>query len=400
MMNKNMKAVCGGALLIWAASASAQIRPAYVYPGATPAGGGIRMGDSPAYFTPYVGFGAGYDDNLFLSSRNEKGSGFYVVSPGLRIDARSPNSVIQLSHQHQLGRYTNSHVDDYVDHTTRAQADIAFSSRMYGRLGLDYIKSHDPRGSTDRAVSPRPDEYNLLSPNATFAFGAPGAQGRIELYYSNAVKRYQNNRATTIFSDRDTQEFGGAVYVRLAPKTYALAEARQTNIDYKVHSLFAGEERRYYGGLSWEATAATTGTVKVGQLRRRFDSSLPEAKATSWEGVVTWAPRTYSVFNFYTSRQTNESTGLGTFILTEVVGADWTHSWSSVLLTGVSLRFARDEYQGFNRTDDTRSLGLKVGYKFRRWLTVGAEYTHTQRDSNLNFDYNKNLYLLTATVAP
>jgi hypothetical protein len=31
-----------------------------------------------------------------------------------------------------------------------------------------------------------------------------------------------------------------------------------------------------------------------------------------------------------------------------------------------------------------------VGYKLRRWLTLGAEYTFAQRDSNLNFDYDKN----------
>ena len=69
-------------------------------------------------------------------------------------------------------------------------------------------------------------------------------------------------------------------------------------------------------------------------------------------------------------------------------------------MTGVTLRYQRDDYQGFNREDDTKSLGLKVGYKFRRWLVVGAEYTFTQRDSNLNFDYDKNFYLLTATISP
>jgi hypothetical protein len=47
-----------------------------------------------------------------------------------------------------------------------------------------------------------------------------------------------------------------------------------------------------------------------------------------------------------------------------------------------------------------RSLGLRAGYKFRRWLTLGAEYTHSNRDSNTPvFEYDKNLYLLTATAS-
>ena len=399
-MKNKVKIALAAALMGVAAMAHAQIRPAYSYPGATPAQGGTRVGDTPVFFTPWLGFGVGYDDNLFLTNRNERSSYLYVVSPGFKLDARSPNSVLQLSHQHQIGRYTGSHEDDYVDHVTRAQADIAFSGRAFGRLGLDFVKGHDPRGSTDRPFSTRPDEYKVYSPNVTFAFGAPGAQGRAEVYYLYAQKRYENNRATTILSDRDTQEYGAALYVRVAPKTYVLGEVRQTDIDYRVVSPFSGEERRYYAGVSWEATAATSGTLKIGRLRRSFDFGSPSVTATSWEGNIAWAPRTYSRFDLFTYRQTNESTGLGKFILTEVVGVNWNHDWNSYLMTGVTARYQKDEYQGFNRTDDTKSLGLRVGYKFRRWLTLGAEYTYATRDSNLSFDYDKNFYLLTATISP
>lgn len=398
MTNKNLKAVLTIAALTVCAGAQAQIRPAYTYP-LQPVGG-TQLGDTPVYFTPWAGFAVGYDDNLFLTPANERTSWLYILSPGFRLDARSPNSVLQLTHQHQFGRYTSSHEDDYVDHTTRFQYDVAFSGRAFGRAGVDYVKSHDPRGSTDRPISSRPDEYTLISPNATFAFGAPGAAGRIETYYSFARKRYDNNRATTVFSDRDTQEYGGVLYVRVAPKTYVLGEIRQTDIDYRIRSPFSAEERRYFAGVSWEATAATTGTLKFGRLKRTPEFGFHETTDTSWEALITWAPRTYSVFNFYTARTTNESTGLGNFILTSVAGADWNHQWSSVLMTGVSFKYQKDEYQGFPRTDDTKVLGLKVGYKMRRWLTLGAEYNYTQRDSNLNFDYNKSLYLLTATVAP
>ena len=118
----------------------------------------------------------------------------------------------------------------------------------------------------------------------------------------------------------------------------------------------------------------------------------------SWEGSVTWAPVSYSTFDFYTARTTNESTGLGTFILSKVAGVTWNHGWSSFVTTGVDARYQKDEYQGFDRVDSMSSLGLKVGYKFRRWLTLGASYTYTHRNSNINaFEYDKNLYMLTAT---
>jgi hypothetical protein len=399
MLKKNLKvALLTASLAAAALDAGAQIRPAYHYPSAPQ--GGTQLGDTPAYGTWWLGTGVGYDDNLFLQPDNQRGSGFYVVSPGFRIDARSPNSVLQLSQQWQVGRYWSSHNDDYIDSVTHAQADWAFSRRAFGRVGLDYVAGHDPRGSTDRAISSRPDEYKLFIPSAMFAFGAPGAQGRAELYYSYANKRYDNNRSTTAASDRDTQEYGGALYFRAAPKTYVLAEARVTDIDYKLVNPSSGEERRFYLGATWDATAATSGTAKFGRLRRSFDSGVPSVSFNSWEGYVTWAPRSYSTFEFITSRQTNESTGLGNFIITEVYQLGWNHDWSSYLRTGVTARWQRDDYHGFDRTDDTKSLGVRVGYKMRRWLVLGAEYTFTNRNSNLNFDYDRNLYLLTATITP
>ena len=404
MTNKKLKIAVTLALMGMAAAAHAQIRPAYLYPsGNAPTSGAasLQVGDSPVFFAPYVGLGVAHDDNLFQTNTNQKSSTLYVTSPGFKLDARSPNSVIQLGYQSQIGRYVQSEDDNYVDHTVRAQADMAFGARTFLRLGYDYIRSHDPRGSTDRAISTRPDRYVLYVPSATFAFGAPGAQGRVEVYYADGHKSYLNNRATTASADRDTTEYGTAFYWRVMPKTYVLAEVRQTDISYELsNSPFSGYERRYYGGVSWEATAATTGTLKVGQLRRNFDSGLPSRTVTSWEGLITWAPRTYSTFDFYTSRQTNESTGLGNFILSEVSGVTWNHAWSSVLNTAVLLRYQRDEYQGFNRTDDTKTLGLKVGYRFRRWLVFGAEYNYNQRDSNQNInEYDKNIYMLTATAS-
>lgn len=407
MPKNNVKIGLAVALMFAANVAQAQtspIRPAYGYPAQQTSVGAasVQMGDTPMFITPYIGAAFGHDDNLFLSHTNPKASDLLIVSPGVKMDARSPTSVIQLSYQAQLARYTSSHEDDYQDQTARAQVDVAFSGRSFLRLGTDYIRGHDPRGSTDRGIAGRPDKYRLISPNATYAFGAPGAAGRIELYWMDGYKAYLNNRSTTAAADRDNRELGGVFYWRVMPKSYLLAEIRNTDIDYRLPtSPLDSTERRYYGGVSWEATAATIGTVKVGRVEKKFDNdTFPKFSGTSYEATVTWSPRTYSAFDFYAVRAPNESTGLGAFILSDIGGVNWTHGWTSVLSSGVNLRFQRDEYQGFDRTDKRASAQFKVGYKFRRWLTLGAEYTYTKRDSNItNFEYDKNLYFLTATAS-
>lgn len=405
MTNNNLKIAIVFALALAAGAAHGQgsyVRPQYQFP-VDPATGptGTKLGDTPFFITPYLGVGAGYDDNLFLRNENEKSSTYYVFSPGFRLDARAPSQAFQFTYQGQIGRYGQSEEDDYVDHTTRTQYDIALDRRNFLRAGVDYIRGHEPRGSTDRPLGSGPDKYRLVTPYLTYAFGAPGAIGRIEAYYSEADRRYTSNRAFTVGGDRETKELGGVFYWRVMPKTHLLAEARGTDISYRDStSRFSGDERRYYAGVAWDATALTTGTFKIGRLQRRFDRELSDFSGTSWEATVSWLPRTYSRFDFYTARQTNESTGLGNFILSSISGVTWNHAWSSFLSTGVDLRYQKDEYQGFPREDEVKLLGVKVGYRITRWLTLGAEYSHTQRDSNQPlFEYDRNLYLLTATAS-
>jgi polysaccharide biosynthesis protein VpsM len=407
MRYKKVKTALGLALLSTGLGAYAQtspIRPTYQYPEVSApesSAASAQIGDSPVFATPYLGLAAGRDDNLFLSKNNPKSSNLYVTSPGIKLDARGPGFVLQSRFQAQLGRYSSSRDDDYEDFNSNNQIDVALDRRTFLRLGYDYIRGHDPRGSTDRAISTHPDKYQLISPNGTFAFGVPGAQGRVELYWSDGYKTYENNRATTLLSDRDTRDVGGAFYWRVMPKTYVLLDVRDTLIHYRASaSPFSSEEKRYYVGVTWDATAATTGTFKAGRLKKEFDTGLPSFSGTGWEGSITWAPRTYSTFDFYTARTANEATGLGDFILSDIYGVSWNHAWTSVVSTGVNLRHQRDAYQQFDRTDESTTLGFKVGYRFRRWLTLGAEYTHTNRNSNLNnFEYDKNLYLLTATAS-
>jgi hypothetical protein len=396
--------VLAGAQTVSAQSATSYIRPAYAYPAAPPASGpaSVQLGETPFFFSPYLGVAGGHDSNLFFSDINKKGSDLFIGTVGFEVDARSSNSVFQVNAQLQDGRYTSSKEDSYIDSNVDTRLDYAIDRRNFVRAGIQYIRGHDPRGSTDRPFGENPDKYREGDPYFNYAFGAPGARGRIEVYYSDMFKRYINNREFTFASDRDQQEYGGAFYVRVMPRTYGLIEAREDNIRYKMPGpSTSADETRLYLGVSWEATAATTGTIKFGRLKRDFIADdLQDFSGNTWEGLVSWAPRTYSKFDFYTARQTNESTGLGNFILTSIGGMTWTHDWASYIRTSVDLRYQRDAYQGFDRTDKTWLAGLKAGYKFRRWLTLGAEYDYWKRDSSLDiYDYTRNLFLITATAS-
>ena len=408
MANRNLRILVCVLLALAAQTAHSQvpsqIRPAYAFPVQTPADAGaasVQLGDTPMYVTPFLGLAAGRDDNLFLASTNEKSSSLYVTSPGLKVDARNADSVFQLAYQANLGVYADSRDDNYTDQSTLASVDFALSRQMYARLDWLYQYGPDPRGSTDRGISATPDRYRIDRPGITLVYGTPGAMGRVEAYYSDANKLYINNEATTSASNHDAEEFGAAFYWRVAPKTQLLVEARGDDIAYKDRSSgLSSQETRYYVGATWEATAQTSGTFKVGSLQKKFDSGLPSYSSVGWEALVTWLPRSYSRVDFYSARYPQESTGLGTFVLSEATGFVWTHNWNSKVFTTLNARYQQDKYQGFDRNDDTSIVGARVGYRFRRWLTLGAEYTYTKRDSSIDiYDYNKNVYMLTATAS-
>ena len=406
-MNKKRFLALAVSLVSVAGAATAQtspVRPAYSFPsskGAPSGPAGIQLGNSPVYAAPFVGVAVGNDSNITSASTNEIDSAYQVYSAGVNLDARGNNSVFMMSLLGTHGRYSDSDADNYTDSSARTSYDVAFTPRDYLRLSWDYTRGHDPRGSTDRSAQANPDKYFVSVPGVMYAYGAPTAQGRMEVFASRAVRRYLNNRETTIGSDRNTKDYGAAFYWRVMPKTSILVEARGTDLKYLLEdSELSSSEARYYGGVTWEATAATSGTVKVGRLEKRFDSDRPDFKGFSWEAMVSWLARTYSKFDLYSSRQTIESTGLGNFILSDATGIIWTHSWTSVFSTEANARIQKDKYKGFDRDDDITGYGLKANYKFRRWLTLGAEFQHTTRDSNIGiYEYDKNLWLISAVMS-
>jgi hypothetical protein len=180
-----------------------------------------------------------------------------------------------------------------------------------------------------------------------------------------------------------------------------LVEGRREKVDYSLStSSQDSKETRFLVGVTWDATAATSGTVKVGQIKKDFDSvSRKDFSGTGWEASINWKPVTYSAVDLFTTKSFNESTGVGNFILNKRYGTVWNHKWGSQLTSAVTLTRSDDEFAGDERKDKTDSLGLKLNYKVMRWFVVGGEYTSSKRESSQSiFNYKKNVFMLTFGV--
>ena len=358
--------------------------------------GGIPLGPITAY--PSVNLGVQRNDNLFYNPNNKTADTIEILNPAVRLEAKQGNNTYSLDLGTTIGRYNTSTADNYDDYNANGLANFDITGRLRARVRLDYLDSHDPRGSTNNAISTTPDRWRQTYAQGIISYGALGAKGRVDFELGQLRRDYYNNRVNTALNDRVVDDVGATFYWRIAPKTSLLVQGKHSKFDYtNPGSTLDSTENRLLGGVTWEATAKTTGVFKIGTVKKDFnDASRTDFSGVSWEGQILWSPLTYSHVNFNLSKTPVETTGaIGNFIDKTTTGAVWTHDWSSRVTTDVSASYMNDQYKGLARTDKIQNFGLRATYKMRRWLNFGADYSYTNRNSDdNNFDYQRNLFML------
>ena len=204
----------------------------------------------------------------------------------------------------------------------------------------------------------------------------------------------------------DSRELGFRFLYRIMPKTQLVFELRDANYDYRAaNSGLDSTERRYLIGANWTATAATSGSLRVGRTVRDYREFRSGFSGLSWEAAINWKPLTYSRFDFTTSRGVTDpvSSLIQTnYVLTTAYGVKWTHDWKSHLRSELGwsqLRSDYDETGATQRKDRVNIYQFGVYYDFRRWMSLGLEFNQGRRDSNdPDFDYVQQRTMAVAEV--
>lgn len=361
---------------------------------------------APAYrmggVTAYPGFSVVLksDSNIFRvgdADPDKRSSKITVLSPSLVLQARKDGDAYSLAYIADIGRYSNSKEDNYVDQKFLGLAELGLSTQSTLTIQPEYLIGHDDRGATFGPATAEPNTWHSSGLNGSFSYGAEEARGNVMFALGYTDLQYRNNRAVTTDYDRKMASVGGTFYFRVQPKTSLLVNAKHTAISYnQTGSLLNSKEDRYMIGVKWEATAQTTGEIKIGQLHKKFDSALPAYTGGSWEGDVRWSPVAYVNVDLISSRQTNETTLLSSSaILLSNSGANIAYDLNDRVTLHANGYQTKEDFVGVGRIDHTNTFGLKAEYKFRSWLIGGAEYTSSAKTSNdsLN-DYSRNIFLL------
>lgn len=353
--------------------------------------------DNGVFVYPSAVVGFGRNSNVLGTNTNQVSSSLVSLQPGVVAELKSRGDRYTLAYRGNYTRYASSGDDNFNHHDIGLAGDNYLDSRSRVGWSAGYVNRTDPRGSTDRAISTEPDRWNSQSARGIYIYGTPGAAGRVEVEGGLTRKRYENNRTTTIASDLDQVGVSGRFFYRVMPRTSLVVELRQTRNDYILDtSSNDNVDTRVLTGVTWDATAKTSGSVKAGYLYKKYSAAGHQnASGFTFEGSARWSPLTYSTVDLLASRSAADSTGLGAFITNTAATSQWNHRWSSQMTSRVSLGTVKSEFAGAGRVDNTNNLGAGLFYDVGRSLRGGVELTRVDRSSNQSiYDFKRNTVFL------
>lgn len=366
---------------------------------ATPEGG-VKL-DNGVVLYPSLKLSYGHDDNVRASTTEAISASLMTLAAGVKAELQPGGS-----HRYSLGydgvftRYSGTSDDDTNSHSLSATGLHTFSARSRLNWSLGHQEGADARAEAV-VESTEPDQWRANSLQALYSYGAAGAQGRIETSYGFNRKRYQNNLDTTAASDVDSHQVAGRYFWRVMPRTYLVAEARLAQTQYRVGTVNDNADTRLLAGATWEATAKTTGSVKVGHQSKRFDEATKaDASGLTYEASVDWKPLTYSVVSLTANRAVFEALADGDYDVNTSLGLSWSHQWNAALSSRVSVRNASSKFANSPRRDDTLTTSVGMTYGLSRRYSLGLDLAHTQRDSTkVGNTYKRNTVLVNFSAA-
>jgi len=354
-----------------------------------------EAGDIPVgnmKLVPTVTLSEAHNDNVVLKETNLTSSWVTKINPGFTLNADDGANKYSLGYNLSDSIYHQSHGDDVLNHFFDLSAELGLTRKLLMNFNAHYNLTHDPRGSIVGAAGnvTIPDAYHETMLSGVVDYGV---NSHLIVNGEFINKRYTNNHATTGARDKDTGKVGLEFDYKLTGKTLAILEARYQRFNYLTAPVDSSEQS-YFTGLKWDATAKTSGSVRLGYLKKNFTkASLANGGFFSWELSAEWLPMTYSSWTLSGSSKSAESDGTGNYVKNTKVNVLWAHSWSEQLSHSISVGYTKGAYNGIVRNDKTTTVNASVTYQWLRWLAIKPAYDFLNLSSSTaNSSYKNNVW--------
>ena len=397
--------------------------------------GGISgdiFGKKGGHFHPFLSVEGRYEDNIFNTPDNEKSDYVTTISPGIwlalpgskkpQLDISTstftPGGLVQSRFRPETFRryqtyllYSagfNRYADFSDQNITTHKLEGLFEYNFTGGLSIDlfdqFHRSHLPRATF---ISNELDKYKTNLFDVTLSFNVTEKLA-LRADYTNYIVDYDAARNNAF--DRTDNSLSGYIFFKFMPKTSAFVEYEFIDIDYDRRIFSDSIEHRFFGGIRWDITGKSTGTVKAGYSTKGFDDpTIGDNSEFVFEVQADHRFTPKTSLSLFASRRDSESILTSSdYALTHNVGASYVQKLTYRITGRLNFSYTSNKYIGAltfggetkERKDNEYRAAPSLEYRFRNWLRFGVEYIYTKRDSNFpGFDYTNHAGMLTVTLA-
>lgn len=375
----------------------------------------VEFGASTVEVKPGLRAGIASNNNFFTEPAGlENSAEIFTLNPHVTARLGDDSEYSELQAEVAAGLVSGSSDDNFLDYAATYAGQYLLAANLQLSAVLGTRQQHEERGtgSTDNclvgplvppllACPAEPAVFQDVNASVAAMLGSPESRGRATLGINALGRRYTNNGLLTGGLEYD--QFGAQFRFawQLSGKTSAVLEMTRVKFDY----LLGGDstDMEYLAGAEWDVTGKTSGYALVGMQEKDFENPLrTDLSDPAYRVGVNWLPTEHSFINLELARRFDESNVFGT---TAKESTSWrvraTHQLNDRVEPYVRLGMENIDYAGLPRSDEAKTFGLGVDYKFRRWAVLGAGWSRTQEESNVGagaLDNDTDVFAITADL--
>ena len=349
-----------------------------------------------------------HNDNFFLSESSKESTTVYSLSSDVLLQAHNEQHLGQLVASGDYVRYEKFSEDDHTD--------VAVLGKYFYKLASDhrlfisgsYETLYELRGDGitqgNPALTDKGNERELTLVNAGYQYGRVDSVSKLNFVIGQSSHEYTTNRAITSVRDFERDFVNFDIDYLLSAKTYISAVIEYEEIDYQNDNSLSRDVTSALTGIKWQASDITGISLLMGYEDITFEDPLFESSNNFiWRANLDWQPLESLMFNFTTSRRTQESNTLVTSYRTSDlynVSVNFNVNDFSRIAVKAGLDNAELTQQPLVRQDDELSLALEYHYKYSERLSFALMSMYRDKDSTFNeFDYDNTNVSFTVKVS-
>jgi hypothetical protein len=346
---------------------------------------GIRAGGFLLY--PSTSVAASYTDNVFATKNDTKDDFFFNFMPEFLVRSNFPRHAIAWTTQADIARYVSETDENYEDFGTAltGRLDITRDNRL--TAGVNFAREHDSRDDPEDPgadVTNEPVEY--YNYGGSLGFQQDFNRLNVGLLGTFNRRDYEEQEADDDEDERDRNLFGARLRTGyfVSPRINTFLQG-QYEREQRDASNKSGRDNDVYSagvGAEIDFTGLLFGEFNIGWSLQEFDDSQFDSENGLDYGVnLTWNPTRLTSVLLEGSGGFAPS-NVGSSNLESEIGLRVDHELLRNVLIGSRIVYSRDDFQDADRTDNRIDVGPDITYLLNRYLSVGAGYTFTKRDSD------------------